>query len=117
MGSLRGRARDGGRFDALNSEREAQGQPSFAVRVGIHSGDALIGNIGSQRRMGYTAMGDSVNLTCRLEELTRQYQVRILVSETVRNAVGDEFRTRFVDEVTVRGRAAPIRVYELQGQG
>ena len=78
--------------DALNIQFEAEGLPPFAVRFGIHVGDAVVGNVGSAERMNYTALGNSVNLAARLEGLNKQYGTTILVSDAVRKRVEHCFR-------------------------
>jgi adenylate cyclase len=83
-----------------------------SARIGIATGDALVGNIGSSDRMNYTAMGDTVNLAARLEGLGKVYGTRILVSETCRNAAKDTIVMRAVDVVAVKGKKVGVRVYE-----
>ena len=99
--------------DALNTQFEAEGMPPFAVRLGIHSGDAVVGNVGSAERMDYTALGNSVNLAARLEGLNKQYGTTILVSEAVRNRAEHCFRFRAIASVIAKGMTAETRVYEL----
>jgi adenylate cyclase len=99
--------------DALNTQFEAEGLPPFAVRVGIHFGDAVVGNVGSAERMNYTALGNSVNLAARLEGLNKQYGTTILVSEAVRNRVEHCFRFKAVASVIAKGMTTETRVYEL----
>ena len=83
--------------DALNVQFEAEGVPPFAVRIGIHVGDAIVGNVGSADRMNYTVLGNSVNLAARLEGLNKVYGTTMLVSEAVRNRVEDRFRFKPVN--------------------
>jgi adenylate cyclase len=97
----------------MRQQREAEGEVVFEAGIAVHSGDALIGNIGSQQRMNYTAMGDAVNVAHRLEGLTRLYGVRILISDTVFEAVRDSFEARLVDRVAVKGRRGELGIYEL----
>src|SRR5262245_44784833 len=80
--------------DALNARFEAEGLPPFAVRIGIHCGDAVVGNVGSTERMNYTVLGNSVNLAARLEGLNKAYGTTILVSEAVCERVEDRKSTR-----------------------
>jgi adenylate cyclase len=81
------------------------------VGVGLSSGEMTVGDMGSQVRKAYTVMGDAVNLGSRLEGITRQYGVGVLVSqETVRLAQGIVFRE--IDSVRVKGKDIPIQIYE-----
>ena len=99
----------------LNDHWQTVGLPLLSIRVGIHSGEAAVGNFGSARRFSYTAMGDSVNLASRLEGLNREYGTTILISEATLDAIGEAFVCRQVDHVRVRGRNQPVGVYELLG--
>jgi adenylate cyclase len=99
--------------DALNTQFEAEGLPPFGVRVGIHSGDAVVGNVGSAERMNYTALGNSVNLAARLEGLNKEYKTTILVSEAVRRQVEHCFRFKAIASVIAKGMTTETQVYEL----
>jgi adenylate cyclase len=99
--------------DALNTQFEAEGLPPFAVRVGIHSGDAVVGNVGSAERMNYTVLGNSVNLAARLEGLNKEYATTILVSEAVRKRVAHGFRFDSIASVIAKGMTTETQVYEL----
>ncbi len=99
--------------DALNTQFEAEGLPPFAVRLGIHSGDAVVGNVGSAERMNYTALGNSVNLAARLEGLNKEYGTTILVSEAVRKRVEHCFRFKAIASVIAKGMTTETQVYEL----
>jgi adenylate cyclase len=103
--------------DALNAQFEAEGLPPFAVRLGIHSGDAVVGNVGSAERMDYTAMGNSVNLAARLEGLNKEYGTTILVSDAVRQRAEHSFRFKPIASVIAKGMTTETRVYELVEAG
>jgi adenylate cyclase len=99
--------------DALNAQFEAEGLQPFAVRLGVHVGDAVVGNIGSLERMEYTVLGNTVNLAARLEGLNKEYGTTILISEVVRSRVENLFRFRSIGSVPVRGMTTEIQVHEL----
>ncbi len=82
-------------------------------RVGLNSGDMVTGNMGSNMRMNYTMMGDTVNIAARLEASAKQYGVYIQVAENTYTAVKDQFEWRFLDNVRVKGKKRPVKVFEL----
>jgi len=81
-------------------------------RIGLNSGEALVGNIGSRRRFNYTVLGDTVNLASRLEGANKYFGTSVLVSEATVALTGGSFRWRELDTVRVQGRLAPLHVYE-----
>jgi adenylate cyclase len=99
------------RISALRDEFLARGWPEIRIGVGINTGEMSVGNMGSEFRMAYTVMGDTVNLGSRLEGLTRQYGVDVIVGKTVRDAV-PEFVFRELDRVKVKGKNEPVAIYE-----
>ena len=101
--------------DALNAQFETEGLPPFTVRFGIHSGEAVVGNVGAAERMNYTALGNSVNLAARLEGLNKEYGTTILVSEAVRERADHRFRFKAIASVIAKGMTMETRVYELVG--
>ena len=94
-------------------ESEANNMPVFATRFGLSTGAAIVGNIGSNERINYTAIGDTVNLASRLEEMNKIYGTEILVSEAVFLAAESRFQFRSLGVVPVRGKSQTIKVYEL----
>lgn len=86
---------------------------NMRMRIGINSGNAVIGNMGSSKRMNYTMMGDEVNLAARLESAAKQFGVYILIGENTYNYVSEEFEFRELDKIRVVGKAFPVKVYEL----
>ncbi len=99
----------------MRAEARALGRPDFAMRLGLNTGMALIGNIGAKNRFTFTMMGDSVNLAARLEAINKQYGTSIMVGEATRKMAGDAIEVRELDQVRVAGRQTPVRIYELQG--
>jgi adenylate cyclase len=102
--------------DRLNAEFEREGWPAYRTRLGLHTGEAVVGNIGSEDRMNYTALGATVNLAARLEGLNKSYGTSILVSEALRRAAGSRFLFRSVDRISPKGFAEAFEIYELRGE-
>lgn len=99
----------------LEEEFAARGWPRMRTRFGVHSGDAVVGNVGSSDRMAYTAIGSMVNLASRLEGMNKLYGTQILVSEATRIGAGSAFVFRPVDLVLAKGSQDPLEVHELIG--
>jgi adenylate cyclase len=100
-----------GTLDRVNAAFGA----SVRQRIGVNSGAALVGNIGSRRRFNYTVMGDMVNLASRLEGLNKLYGTIILASEATVALAGESFVWREVDAMRVKGRAQTVRIFEPLG--
>ncbi len=89
---------------------------SLSMRIGLNSGPAVVGNMGSSQRFDYTAMGDTVNLAARLESACKQYKIPILVGEATCEGVRDSIVLREVDLIRVVGKKKPIHVYQILGE-
>jgi adenylate cyclase len=100
---------------ALNEKWATQGIAPFHIGIGINHGDVLVGNIGSQEKADPTVIGDAVNLTSRLEALTRTYNVDILVGDKAAELIRDEFDLRSVALVQVKGKTQPVEIFTLIG--
>ena len=92
---------------------ELEGKKPFWSRFGIHTGVTLVGNLGSQSRMNYTVVGDSVNLASRLEGVNKIYKTEIIVSSDTRDAAEKEFLFRPLGSVAVKGKKQEVEIYEL----
>jgi adenylate cyclase len=102
------------RLEDLQKDWRARGQPVLEIGIGINTGVASVGNMGSALRYGYTAMGDSVNLASRLEGLNKEYGTRIIISDSTRAALGDDsVLVRELDLIRVKGKMQPVTIYEL----
>jgi adenylate cyclase len=99
----------------LNRENQARALPMLEMGIGIHTGEVILGNIGSNKKLDYTIIGDGVNLTSRLEGLTKTYQTPVLISKATHDHLGDQFCCRIVDYVKVKGKQRPILIYEALG--
>ncbi|MBC7541254.1 MAG: adenylate/guanylate cyclase domain-containing protein [Candidatus Sericytochromatia bacterium] len=93
----------------------AEGILPLQIRIGINSGEALVGNIGSPQQMDFTVIGDMVNTAKRLEGLNKAYNTNILISQATYNYVKDKVETRFLGPAPIKGRHEPVPVYGLLG--
>ncbi|WDP91653.1 MAG: adenylate/guanylate cyclase domain-containing protein [Desulfobacter sp.] len=98
-------------LEDLNLEFASLGLPRVRIGVGINTGIVSVGNFGSQDRFDYTVMGDNVNLASRLEGTNKTYGTVILVSQATKAAVDGRFEFGYVDEVRVKGKEIPVKIY------
>jgi len=102
------------RLGELQKEWKAKGYPHLDIGLGINTGIASVGNMGSDLRYGYTAMGDSVNLASRLEGLNKEYGTHIILSESAYNGSrAPDFLFRELDLIRVKGKLQPVTIFEL----
>ena len=103
-------------LEKLRVKWASEGHPQLSMRIGIATGVAVVGNVGSQLKLNYTVMGDTVNLAARLESLNKFYGSRILINEATLLEAGDAIEARELDLLVVMGKTQPVRVYELLGE-
>lgn len=96
-----------------NTERIANGLLPVEIGIGLNTDKIVSGNIGSPKRMDYTMIGDGVNLAARLESACKQYAAKLLISSYTFDRLKGTYRTRDIDEVIVKGKTEPVRVYEV----
>ncbi|MBD0269779.1 MAG: adenylate/guanylate cyclase domain-containing protein, partial [Cyanobacteria bacterium Co-bin8] len=101
------------RLVRFNTERVLQNQPEIRIGIGISSGEVVSGNIGSQRKMEYTVIGDGVNLSSRLEGATKEYGCDIVLSEHTYELCQNLIWVRELDRIRVKGKMQPVNLYEL----
>lgn len=100
-------------LSSLNTKRKESGKSTFLTHFGIHSGEVIVGNIGTLERMNYTVIGDAVNAAARIQHLNENYRTSILITKEVQQKLGKEFLTRPLDIIAVRGKKEKSIIYEL----
>ncbi|MBA7673450.1 hypothetical protein ES703_81648 [subsurface metagenome] len=95
----------------FNKHQLSIGKPEFKIGVGINYGVVTVGNIGTEKKMDYTIIGDMVNLASRLEGLTKEYKQGLLISESLEGKVKDQLPCRLLDTVAVKGKTRGVRIY------
>lgn len=101
------------RLAEVNARWATEGRPQLITGIGINLGPVVVGNFGSTDRLNYSLLGDGVNLAARIEKLNRDYDTRILISESMQQKIAGRFETRLVDSVLIKGRIQTVKVYEL----
>ena len=100
----------------FNERNKAEGLPHLKMRIGISTGTVFVGNIGSNDRLNYTAVGDTVNLASRLEGTNKIYKTCVLISDKTAARIREQILTRPVDKVAVKGKANAILIHEVLGK-
>ena len=97
----------------INGERAMAGKPPIAIGVGIHTDDVIVGNIGSNKRLEYTVIGDGVNTTSRVQTLNKQFGTTLLITQPTYDAVKDYFECRLMPDAQLRGKTKTFSFYEV----
>jgi adenylate cyclase len=115
LAAVRAALRHQAAVEALRRRWRAEGKPEFHARIGVHSGEVVVGNLGSASRLNYTVLGDAVNFASRLEGLNKHYGTSILLSDATLATLGDRVVTRPIDRVAVKGKSRGVGIHELLG--
>ena len=103
-------------LETLNLKWMAEGRKRIAIGIGLNTGPVNVGNMGSDKRLSWTVMGDNVNLASRLEGMTKEYRSGIIISESTYRQINSQFVCREVDKIRVKGKSHPVTIYELMGR-
>jgi class 3 adenylate cyclase len=98
-------------LETFNADQRAAGKPEFQIGVGIGCGEVTVGNIGTDRKMDYTVIGDVVNLASRLEGLTKMYKQQLLITGPLYQAVKEKIPVRAIDRVAVKGKTKGVSIF------
>ena len=101
-------------LEQFNQGQRSLGEPEFRIGVGINYGTVTVGNIGTEKKMDYTVIGDMVNVASRLEGLTKRYHQPLLITEMLKEKIDGAVANRIVDSVAVKGRRGGIRIYAVR---
>ncbi len=104
------------KISELSEKCEKENWPAINVGIGVHSGYAVVGSMGSSRHLEYTAIGETVNTAHYLESATKQFGANILISQYTYNAIRGQFNVKQLGQVSVKGHAEPMVVYSVEGQ-
>jgi len=103
-------------MEKINNKLRNDSLPPLSMRIGVHSGEAIVGNMGSTKRFDYTIIGDNVNLASRLEGVNKQFGTEIIISETTYQLAKERIAARELDLIAVTGKEKPVRIFELLGE-
>ncbi len=101
------------RLEALNKQELFPGVSKIKIGIGIHTGQAIIGNVGSPEKMDYTIIGDSANLASRVESLTKKYNTPLLISDATYEFIKDQMVAKYIDCIKLKGREKKVTIYSI----
>jgi len=104
------------KLKVLNEKWEQEGKSILITRMGMNTGKTIVGNMGSNERMNYSVLGDSVNLASRVEGVNKNYGTHVIITHSTYKQVSDRFVCRLLDIVAVKGKTEGVKIYELIGR-
>jgi adenylate cyclase len=102
-------------LESLNETRIARNQPPINIGMGLHAGQAISGTIGSDERMEYTVIGNTVNTASRIEASTKAFGADLLISDTVIEKIGEDFKVELAGAAEVKGRSEALKMFKVRG--
>ena len=102
---------------ALNRKWATEGRPPLDIGIGLNTAEVIFGNVGTGKKVDFTAIGDGVNLTSRLEGANKEYHTHIIISDATRRELGDQARVRPLGSIVVKGKTVGVEIFELLGLG
>ena len=102
------------RLKELNAELRSHGDPEINIGIGLYTGPAIVGNVGSDLRFDYTVMGDTVNVASRLEGLNKEYKTQIIIGESTKNKIKGNYKFKSLGAAAVKGRGEKLNIYTIE---